>query len=483
MRIAVTYDAGARGGAPDVAGVLESVDAVIASLHRLGHEATPVPADRSVEPLLPQLTAADLVFNLVEGLDGVGGEEPRMAAAQERTGRPMTGARADALALARRKDRVNAILAANGLPVPPWTLATPEAVTAWASFPAIVKPAAEDASTGIDETSVVTTRWELQHAVAAAQAPAMIQTFVGGRELNVGIVGDAVLPVAEIVFSGSRRVVSYAAKWDPGSEADRHTRPLCPAPLDPARGAQVVDLARRAWAAVGGSGYGRVDLRADEHGEPWILEVNPNPDLAPTAGLARMADAAGWGYDGLIDRILAAASSPPRDAAGEAAPSPDRLDLRPLRPADRPALEALIRSVELFSEAEKDVAVEVLDGYLASPGRDYHALGAFGRERQLLGYACYGPTPCTVGTWDLYWIAVAGETRGRGVGTALMDEVERNVASHRARLLVIETSSRDDYAPTRAFYERRGYDAVARVPDFYAPGDDRVIFARHFDHA
>lgn len=479
MRIAVTYDSGARGGAPDVAGVLESVDAVIASLHRLGHEATAVPAGRSVEPLLPQLTAADLVFNLVEGLDGVGGEESRMAAAQERAGRPMTGARPDALALARRKDRVNAILAANGLPVPRWTLATPEAVAAWASFPAIVKPAAEDASIGIDESSVVTTHWELQHAVAAAQTPAMIQAFVGGRELNVGIVGDALLPISEIVFSGSRRVVSYAAKWDPGSEADRHTRPLCPAPLDPARCAQVLDLARRAWAAVGGSGYGRVDLRADEHGEPWILEVNPNPDLAPTAGLARMADAAGWGYDGLIDRILAAAGG----SRGNVALPPDQLDIRPLRPADRPALEALIRSVELFSEAEKDVAVEVLDAYLATPGRDYHALGAFDRERELLGYACYGPTPCTVGTWDLYWIAVAGETRGRGVGTSLMDDVERNVASHRARLLVIETSSREDYTPTRAFYERRGYDAVARVPDFYAPGDDRVIFARHFDHA
>lgn len=154
--------------------------------------------------------------------------------------------------------------------------------------------------------------------------------------------------------------------------------------------------------------------------------------------------------------------------------------LRALVAGDRPALERLVRSVDLFSADEKAVAMEVLDAYLAHPGRDYHALGAFDGAGTLLGYACYGPTPCTSGTWDLYWIAVAGETRGQGVGTRLMDAVERALAESHARLVLIETSSRADYTPTRAFYERRGYDVVAQVPDFYAPGDDRVIFARSF---
>jgi ribosomal protein S18 acetylase RimI-like enzyme len=159
------------------------------------------------------------------------------------------------------------------------------------------------------------------------------------------------------------------------------------------------------------------------------------------------------------------------------------LRLRDLAPADRGALEALIRSVELFSEEEKGVAIEVLDSYLEHPGRDYHALGAFTHRGVLLGYACYGPTPCTSGTWDLYWIAVSGEARGRGVGTLLMEEMERRLVEQHARLVLIETSSRTDYAPTRAFYERRGYEVVAKVPDFYAPGDDRWIFARTFTRA
>jgi D-alanine-D-alanine ligase len=154
--------------------------------------------------------------------------------------------------------------------------------------------------------------------------------------------------------------------------------------------------------------------------------------------------------------------------------------LRALERDHRAALVALIGAVELFSEDEKVVAVEVLDSYMEHPGKDYHALGAFTHRDVLLGYACYGPTPCTAGTWDLYWIAVSGDARGRGIGTLLMEEVERRLVDLDARLLLIETASRADYAPTRAFYERRGYEVVATVPDFYAPGDDRVIFARTF---
>ncbi|HUG38928.1 MAG TPA: N-acetyltransferase [Longimicrobiales bacterium] len=155
--------------------------------------------------------------------------------------------------------------------------------------------------------------------------------------------------------------------------------------------------------------------------------------------------------------------------------------VRPLEKGDRDAVARLVQTVALFSATEKDVAMEVVDSYLENPGKDYFALGAFTQRNGLLGYACYGPTPCTSGTWDLYWIAVSGETRGRGIGTALTEEIERRLVQQRARLVLIETSSRADYEPTRGFYERRGYEEVARVPDFYAVGDDRVIYARTFD--
>lgn len=159
---------------------------------------------------------------------------------------------------------------------------------------------------------------------------------------------------------------------------------------------------------------------------------------------------------------------------------PGAVILRAIEPRDRDALDRLVHSVELFSGEERIVALEVVDAYLENPGKDYHALGAFTPRDVLLGYACYGPTPCTSGTWDLYWIAVSGEARGRGIGTLLMEEIERRLVDQHARLVLIETSSRADYTPTRVFYERRGYHVAARVPDFYAPGDDRVIFARTF---
>ena len=154
--------------------------------------------------------------------------------------------------------------------------------------------------------------------------------------------------------------------------------------------------------------------------------------------------------------------------------------IRPLDSGDLDAVVRLVHAVTLFSAAEKDVAVEVLESYLENPGKDYFALGAFTQRGGLLGYACYGPTPCTAGTWDLYWIAVSGEARGHGIGTLMMEEIERRLVQQRARLVLIETSSRADYEPTRGFYERRGYEEVARVPDFYDVGDDRVIFARTF---
>ena len=98
-----------------------------------------------------------------------------------------------------------------------------------------------------------------------------------------------------------------------------------------------------------------------------------------------------------------------------------------------------------------------------------------------MGYACYGPTPETDRTWDLYWIATDPRTHGTGGGTRLLTEVERRLEGLNARMLVVETSSRSEYAPTRAFYERRGYGEAARVRGFYAPGDDRIIYIRQFN--
>ncbi len=154
------------------------------------------------------------------------------------------------------------------------------------------------------------------------------------------------------------------------------------------------------------------------------------------------------------------------------------ISITSIEPQHRRAIERLLNATGVFRESEVAVALEVIDSYFILPEGDYTALGAFTRGSELLGYVCYGPTPCTSGTWDLYWIAVAPEAQGSGVGSQLLQEVERRLALKDARLVIIETSSQPHYAATRAFYQRRGYQVAARVPDFYTDGDDRLIFAK-----
>ena len=150
--------------------------------------------------------------------------------------------------------------------------------------------------------------------------------------------------------------------------------------------------------------------------------------------------------------------------------------LRPVGPAHRAPLEQLTRATGLFREEEVATAVELLNESLNGDD-EYQFVGAFDGD-QLIGYACWGPTPGTLGTFDLYWIVVARERQGRGVGTTLLADVERRLATHDARLVVVETSSRGDYGPTRTFYEARGYTRTATIPGYYAPGDDLVIYTK-----
>jgi D-alanine-D-alanine ligase len=251
----------------------------------------------------------DLVFNLCEGLSGHGSEEHLPAAAVELLGLPMTGARALTLGLCLRKDLVNAHLRGQGIAVPDWAVARAGEPVAWRRYPAIVKPAAEDASLGIDAHSVVRSAAELEAARARGHATwprLLVQRFVDGREFNLALVGDQVLPPAEIEWAlpeGLPRVVTYAAKWDTGSVYDQGTIPRILGPRDGRLPARLERLARRVWAAVEGVGYGRVDVRMDERGRIYVIDVNPNPDISPGAGLARQAAAAGWSYAELIARV------------------------------------------------------------------------------------------------------------------------------------------------------------------------------------
>ena len=312
MRVALLFDGlSASAEAPDLL-ILETVTAIESSLTDDGHAVHRIPVipdGRWMERV--RRGRFDLVFNLCEGIDGVATCESAVIGALELFGVPFTGSSSWTTSLCLRKHAVNALLHEAGLPIPPFAVARPGIRMPKVGFPCICKPAAEDASLGVEQRSIVRTRQQLAERLGAMHEiwrEVLVQRYIDGREVNVGVVGDTVLPIAEIDFAGFPRglwkIVSYRSKWDSGCEEDLGAVPRCPAPLDEALASRIAAVAREAWQLVGGEGYGRVDLRIDRDGRPWILEVNANPCLAADGGFMAAAEKAGLSARQVVERIL-----------------------------------------------------------------------------------------------------------------------------------------------------------------------------------
>ena len=145
--------------------------------------------------------------------------------------------------------------------------------------------------------------------------------------------------------------------------------------------------------------------------------------------------------------------------------------------SDKPALIRILKNTPEFKPVEVEVAEELIDAYLESPA-DSGYLVLIAEAGSLAGYICYGPTPLTEGTWDIYWMAVAQDRRGQGIGGALLKAAEVKIKEAQGRLSVIETSTMLSYENTRRFYLGQGYETIATIPDFYAPGDGKLILIK-----
>jgi D-alanine-D-alanine ligase len=280
--------------------VLFTVDAVSANLAKAGFHVSRLGAHHNPGALLAGLQAEqpDAVFNLFEGTGDDGNTEAYVAGLLEWLDLPFTGSPFQALALARNKHLTKPLLRGAALPTPEFfvveELPVPESPLAW---PVIVKPATQDASVGLDQGSVVTDQRRLEERVAvllnAYGPPVLVEEFIHGRELNVALIEAPdlrVLPVSEVLFTdkdpGYWPIVTYDAKWRPGSRDYEATPPRYPANVSPRLAERLGGLARRAFRLLGCRDYARVDFRLRPTGKPFILEVNPNPDFSPTAGLA-----------------------------------------------------------------------------------------------------------------------------------------------------------------------------------------------------
>jgi ribosomal protein S18 acetylase RimI-like enzyme len=146
-------------------------------------------------------------------------------------------------------------------------------------------------------------------------------------------------------------------------------------------------------------------------------------------------------------------------------------------PGDAEAVGEIVVATGFFTPAECEVARSLVRERLGDPKSSYRFVFAT-LDGRLAGYTCYGRIPATEQSFDLYWIAVHPRTQGRGLGAELLLETEREVAAQGGGQVWAETSGTERYAPTRAFYARAGYRRIAELPDFYAPGDDKVFFAK-----
>ncbi|MGD1008753.1 MAG: GNAT family N-acetyltransferase [Candidatus Aminicenantales bacterium] len=155
--------------------------------------------------------------------------------------------------------------------------------------------------------------------------------------------------------------------------------------------------------------------------------------------------------------------------------------IRPLQPQDKMPVLDLIRATGMFTPAEVDVAEELIDICLGVPEQeDYRVVVIESERKRIAGYLTWGPTPLAEDAYDLYWMAVSPAEQGKGHGKALVRWLEAEVLKIGGRMIIIETSSQPKYHPTRQFYINLDYKEVARIPDYYKTGDDRVIYAKYF---
>jgi D-alanine-D-alanine ligase len=302
--------------------ILFTAEYVQRTLTKAGYDVTTLGVSRDPGVLLEGLRdiRPDVVFNLFEGLADFGDTEAHVAGLLEWLEIPYTGCPYQTLCMARSKHLTKHLLAGAGLPTAKFFVVEDVPVEDCPlGWPVIVKPATQDASVGVDQGSVVTNLDRLNDRIAYLLdnygPPVLIEEFIRGREFSVGLVETPdlrALPVSEILFIDKDPdfwpIVTYEAKWKPGTRDYEATPPKYPARVSPRLRGKLEELARQAFRLLGCRDYARVDFRV-RGSKPYILEVNPNPDFSPTAGLSGGLESAGISHAQftieLVQRALA----------------------------------------------------------------------------------------------------------------------------------------------------------------------------------
>jgi D-alanine-D-alanine ligase len=313
MRVTIAYSAQRLTPDTDLTGPVQALEAAVLAL---GHQVASVPLGMDVPGFLRDLADSrpDVIWNLCEEASGRPGRELHAAALLELQDVPVTGSPASTLALCLDKGLCRHVLAAHGVPVPEAVrVDRPGQRLGELPLPAIVKPACQDGSVGIHRDSVGQTRSQVEAAVRRLETegllPALIERYIDGRELNVLLLGPLGGPVVqmavgEIAFGDlppdEPHILTYDGKWHEDSEAFLRTPSQYPAVVDPDLLRALHELGHRAFAGLHLSGYARLDVRVDGQGQPYVVDVNANPDVSPGAGLQRALPGLGLTFQDFV---------------------------------------------------------------------------------------------------------------------------------------------------------------------------------------
>jgi D-alanine-D-alanine ligase len=301
-------------------GVLEELEEIRESLSNLGFDTTNINVLNDIEYLINVIKNVnpDVIFNLVESVEGESLKEMFIAGIFELMNVPYTGCDAYSLGLCLNKYKSKMFLKAAGVNIPNWRLYQNPSLVIFGNhlnFPVIVKPSHEDASVGISEESVVYDEHHLKTRIEYMyenfKQPILVEEYIDGREINSAVLGDqdkVALPLSEIDFStlpkDLPKIVTYDGKWIKDSFYYKATIPCCPAPIEDDLSNQIKQLSLSIAELFGCRDYCRIDLRLDKNNIPYVLEVNPNPDISKDAGFPRAAKAYGLSYEELLITII-----------------------------------------------------------------------------------------------------------------------------------------------------------------------------------
>jgi D-alanine-D-alanine ligase len=329
MRVGIIYDRGEKcKTAHDIISfeaIKSDVHSVRKTIKSIGHEPVIIPLETEGSDLKYAMcrffnriknSNVDVVFNLCEDINGNSQSEINIPAVLNLLNIPYTGSDVFSLAMTNDKQKTKHIMVREGIPTPRYRVFYTKKISYHLNFPAIVKPNNEDGSFGIDSGAVVMNKEELEKRVAFVlenfRQPAIVEEYIEGREFNVSIFGNhpnlEILPISEILYvdfpDGKPKIADYNAKWLESSFEYSHTPVRCPAEMEKSLEEKIRRISLKCATIFGCRDYGRVDIRLDQSGRPFVIEVNANPDLSPKAGFMRSFIAAGRTYQDFLGNVL-----------------------------------------------------------------------------------------------------------------------------------------------------------------------------------